>query len=300
MAEEHVRAFAAMDGVEVVGIYSRTYSKAITLAKKYGINSVCNSISELYNITNSDAVIIAVSETSTKDICYEAFKFQWVALVEKPLGHNLEEAIDITEEAKKTNSKVFVALNRRQYSSTKRVLNELKISDQPRLIHVMDQQDPRAARLAGRPEEVVKNWMYANSIHLIDYLKLLGRGDITSVDRLVKWIPDTPQFVIAKISFSSGDIGLYEAIWNGPGPWAVTVTTQEKRWELRPLEQAAFQVYGSRQLQPIETDIMDSKFKPGFYSQAEELVKAVQGLPHTLVSAQEALQSMKLVEEIYA
>ena len=109
MAEEHVRAFAAMDGVEVVGIYSRTYSKAITLAKKYGINSVCNSISELYNITNSDAVIIAVSETSTKDICYEAFKFQWVALVEKPLGHNLEEAIDITEEAKKTNSKVFVA-----------------------------------------------------------------------------------------------------------------------------------------------------------------------------------------------
>jgi len=300
MAEEHIRAFVEIDGVEVVGIYSRTHDKAVTLSEKFGIPNVCDSVSELYSITKPDAVIIAVSETSTKEICYQAFKFPWIALVEKPMGYNLEDAMDITGEAKKTNSKVFVALNRRHYSSTKNVLNELRISDQIRLIHVMDQQDPHSARLAGRPEKVVKNWMYANSIHLIDYFKVLGRGDITSVDRLVKWTPDTPRFVIAKISFSSGDIGIYEAIWNGPGPWAVTVTTQEKRWELRPLENAAFQVYGSRQLQPIELDMVDSKFKPGFYSQAEELIKAVQGLPHTLVSAEEALQSMKLVGEIYA
>jgi predicted dehydrogenase len=299
MAEEHIRAFVAMDSVDVVGIYSRTHSKSVTLSEKYSIPYVCDSVSELYNTTKADAVIIAVSETSTKQICYEAFKFPWVALVEKPMGYNLEEAADITGEAQRTGSRVFVALNRRQYSSTKNVLEDLKGSNQTRLIHVMDQQDSRSATLAGRPEKVVKNWMYANSIHLVDYFNVLGRGHITSVERLVKWTADIPGFVIAKINFSSGDIGIYEAIWNGPGPWAVVVTTQDKRWELRPLEKAAFQVYGSRQLQPIDLAEVDSTFKAGFYSQAEELLKALQGLPHTLVSAEEALRSMKLVSEIY-
>lgn len=300
MAEEHIRVLAAKQDVVVAGIYSRTQSRAIALAKKYHISVIGDSVANLYEETKSDAVIIAVSELSAKQICFEAFKFPWILLVEKPLGYCFEEAVDITEEAERNNSKVFVALNRRQYSSTKIALAQLKEIEQPRLIHVADQQDPRTARIAGRPELVVSNWMYANSIHLVDYFKVFGRGEITSVEKLSEWNSESPDFVIARIKFSSGDIGIYEAIWNGPGPWSVTVTTQERRLELRPLETAALQVYGSRQLQPLEIDHIDSAFKAGFFAQAENLLKAMQGQPHNLVSAKEALQSMKLVKEIYA
>jgi predicted dehydrogenase len=164
---------------------------------------------------------------------------------------------------------------------------------------VYDQEDLVAARRAGQPELVVQNWMYANSIHVVDYLSMLCRGEIVSVEPVIPWTPETPRFVMAKITYDSGDVGLYEAVWNGPGPWAAVVSTQEKRWEIRPLEQASFQVYGSRKLEPVPTHEWDTKFKPGLRIQAAEAIKAVQGLPHTLPTLADAMKSMKLVQAIY-
>lgn len=299
MAEEHIKAFRDISSVNVIGIYSRTISKAAQLAEKYTIPFVCETIEQLANL-KADIVVIAVSELSTKSVCFEAFSYQWTCLIEKPAGYNFEEAELIATEAKKKGTNVFVALNRRQYSSTKIVLKELAKSDEQRLIHISDQEDPASARLLGRPEQVLQNWMYANSIHLIDYFKILGRGHIVSVDPIIKWDAANPRFVAAKIIYSSGDIGIYEAVWNGPGPWAISVTTQSKRWELKPLEKAGFQIYRSRQIEYIEPHAYDTKFKPGFRLQAEQILKAVKGEPHELVSIEEALDSMRLVKQIYA
>ena len=89
------------------------------------------------------------------------------------------------------------------------------------------------------------------------------------------------------------------AVWNAPGPWAVVVTTQDKRWEMRPLEQAFVQYYGSRKQEPIAVNELDKKFKPGLRLQAEEAIKAVSGQKHNLPTLDEALESMKLVKSIY-
>ena len=70
--------------------------------------------------------------------------------------------------------------------------------------------------------------------------------------------------------------------------------------ELRPLEQAAFQPYGSRKLEPVAVHEWDVKFKPGLRAQAEEAVKASLWKSHALPSLDEALASMKLVQKIYA
>lgn len=300
MAQEHARAFADIPGTELAGLYSRTDGKAKALAAKYGVPSVCDSIAELYQKTQAQLVVIAVSELSVGEVCLEAFKYPWTCLVEKPAGYNAVDADAIAAAARQHERQAFVALNRRHYSSTRIVMEDLSASEGQRLIHVYDQEDSNAARKLGRPELVVRNWMFANSIHVIDYLQLLGRGEVTTVEPTIRWNPEEPRFVAAKVSFSSGDIGLYEAVWNGPGPWAVTVTTQQKRWELRPLEQAAFQPYGSRKLEPIAVHEWDTKFKPGFRAQAEEAVKAAQGHAHTLPTLEEALVSMRLVKRIYA
>jgi hypothetical protein len=133
----------------------------------------------------------------------------------------------------------------------------------------------------------------------MDYLNVLGRGTISSVEKIIPWTPQSPSFVLAKVAYDSGDIGIYEAVWNAPGPWAVTVTTQQKRWEMRPLEAASFQEFGSRKLQSVPVHEWDTKFKPGLRVQAEEAVKAAIGTPHNLPSLNEALKSMKLVDAIY-
>lgn len=299
MSTEHIKSFNDVLGVELAGIYSRSRISAEKLALEFGIGSVCASIEELYEKSKAHLVVISVSELSVREVCLEAFKYPWTCLIEKPAGYNLADAERILEAATNLKRSAFVALNRRHYGSTRMVLEDIALQQGQRLIHVYDQEDPDEARKAGHPELVVQNWMYANSIHVVDFLSIFGRGQIVAVDSVVRWTPETPRFVMAKISYDSGDVGIYESVWNGPGPWAVTVTTQEKRWEMRPLEQAAVQLYGTRKLEPVVVSEWDTKFKPGLRAQAGEAVKAALGRPHTLPSLDDAMKSMRLVHYIY-
>ena len=299
MADEHIKAFSDIPEVSIVGIYSRTQERSDNLAKKYGIAKVYDSIRSLYEGTQADLVVIAVPELSVNAVCKEAFKYPWRALIEKPVGYNLQDAEDIAAAADKAGRKAYVALNRRHYSSTRVVLTEIEDLAGPRLVQVLDQENPVAALEAGQPQLVVDNWMYANSIHIIDYLCVFCRGEVTSVDHVIKWDPQEPRFVMTKVNYSSGDIGVYQAIWNGPGPWAVTVSTQAKRWEMRPLEQAASQIYKSRKSEPLPVHEWDTKFKPGLRKQAEETIKALRGEKHTLPTLADGIKTMQLVSKIY-
>lgn len=299
MAAEHMKAFRDVPGVRLAGIYSRTKERAKALAASFDVALVSDSIDELYEKTNAELLVISVPELSVREVCLSAFKHPWMCLIEKPAGYNLGDAEAILQGAATLDRRAFVALNRRHHSSTRTVLADLAAQEGPRLIHVVDQEDQIAARNAGQPELVVENWMYANSIHIVDYLSILGRGNIVAVDAVLPWTPDDPRFVMAKVAYDSGDVGIYQAVWNGPGPWAVTVTTQKKRWEMRPLEQAAFQLQGSRKLEPVATEAWDIQFKPGLRRQAEEAIKAVNGVAHALPSLTEAMKTMRLVEAIY-
>ena len=299
MTAEHLKAFADIPEVVISGIYSRTREKAEKISSQYSGMIVCNSIEELYSNLKPELVIISVPELSTESVCLEAFKYPWACLIEKPVGYDYQNAEIILEAARKNNTKAYVALNRRHHSATVNVLNDMATVNQPRIIHIYDQENPKAALLAGQPELVVENWMYANAIHMIDYFSILGRGKVTAIENIIKWNPDAPGFVLSKITYDSGDIGIYEAVWNAPGPWAVVVNTQEKRWEMRPLEQAVVQVYGSRKQEPFEVDEWDKRFKPGLRLQAQQAVNAIKGMEHTLPTLADAMESMKLVKAFY-
>ena len=300
MAGEHIKAFSDIPDVAMLGIHSRTRARAEALAQKHGIPQVYDSIEALYVGTQADLVIIAVPELSVNTVCKAAFSHPWQALIEKPVGYNLQDAQDIAAAADQIGRKAYVALNRRHYSSTRAVVKELEGVEGQRLVQVFDQENPIVALEGGQPSLVVENWMYANSIHVIDYLCVFCRGEVTSVGHVIKWDPKAPNFVLTKVQFSSGDIGIYHAVWNAPGPWSVVVSTQAKRWELRPLEQAFTQVYKSRENQPVDVHPWDRAFKPGLRRQAEEAIRAVRGEPHDLPSLEDGIETMKLVRLIYA
>jgi predicted dehydrogenase len=218
--------------------------------------------------------------------------------MEKPVGIDAAAAEATAEVVRREGRRVFVGLNRRHLSSTVAALDDLD-GGGGRFIHVQDQQSLDVARQIGQPEAVVANWMYANSIHLVDYLATFGRGDITGVDVIQRWNAAKPGIVLAKVTFSSGDLGVYEAIWNGPGPWACTVSSPAMRWEMRPLEQARFQRAGERALHPVEMSTWDTVFKPGFRLQAERVVSAMRGEEHRVPTIEEGLRTMRLVRDIY-
>ncbi len=299
MANEHIKSFADESDVELVGIYSRTKSRAISLSINFKIKYVCNSIEELYNKTKANIIVVCVPILEIKNICFEIFKYPWMSLIEKPIGVDLIEANLILKEQEKTSSLAYVALNRRHYSSTLFALNEFKDDNNLRVINIFDQEDIVAAKKANHPEKVLKYWMYANSIHIIDYITMFGRGEIVSTENLIKWDQLNPNHVLSKINFSSGDIAIYQAVWNGPGPWAVSISSSQKRCELRPIEKAFLQQKGSRKILEKTVSNWDIEFKPGLRLQANEVLKAFRKENHNLPTIEDSIKTMKIIKNIY-
>lgn len=299
MTREHVRAFRDVPGVEVQGICSRTRARAEALAAEFAVPVVAGSIDELRGRTEAQLVVISVPELSANAVAKACFVHDWAVLMEKPAGYDIADAEDIARAAERAGRRAWVALNRRHYAATQAALGRLADDHGPRFVKVQDQQDQAAALAAGQPARVVENWMYANSIHVVDYFRVLGRGQVVAVEPVLPWNPKAPGVVVAKVSFSSGDQGLYEGIWNGPGPWAVTVATPSQRLELRPLEQLGIQRRGERKLEPQAADPRDSAFKAGFRLQAEKTVAAVRGKASDLPTLREGIESMRLVSRIF-
>ena len=298
-SREHIKAFRDMPGVTVTGIWNRTRDKAAALASEFSVPVVADSIDALYAQTKADLAVLAVYETAINPVVKQALAHPWAILMEKPVGLDLADAEDIARAVKAAGNRVFVGLNRRFISSTQAALADLSTDPGPRFIHVQDQQSLDVARQIGHADAVVRNWMYANSIHLVDYLRALGRGKIVEVTPVVRWSADKPGVVVAKVAFDSGDIGLYEGIWNGPGPWACTVSTPRRRWELRPLEKAVFQNSGERKQNQVDTPAWDTDFKPGFRLQAERTVGALRG-ESGAITLDDAVETMRLVRDIFA
>jgi predicted dehydrogenase len=299
MTREHVRAFSNVPDADIVGIASRTRARAEAVGAEFGIPMVCDSVAELYERTLADLVIVAVPELEVNRVAHETFEHPWTVLIEKPAGYDVADAEAIEAAARERQRKVFVALNRRHYGSTLQVAEGLSAVQGQRLITVLDQEDPAAALHSGRPKLVVDNWMYANSIHMIDFFRIFGRGKISAVEQIIPWSPDHPRYVAARVCFDSGDIGLYEGIWNAPGPWSVSVNTPAKRWEMRPVEKATVQLAGQRSVEPLKEAPWDSQFKPGLRRQAELAVAAARGEPNELPTLSDALDTMRLAQSIY-
>lgn len=297
MAREHLKAFRAVEGVEIAGLQSRTLAKAEALASEFGGCAVYERLEGLLEKARPDLCVVAVNVMSMRAVAEIVLQTESAVLFEKPAGYELSEAEEIAGWAK--GKLAMVALNRRHYSSTVAAAEDLAGSAATRFVRVQDQQSLAEARAVGHPEEVVRTWMYANSIHLVDYLCALCRGKVTEVQVFSPWAGESTEYVLASVKFDSGDIGTYECLWNGPGPWAVTATNSERRWEMRPLEKAMFQNRGERKLNEVEMHGWDLDFKPGFRRQAEEAVKAVRGEQSAAISLDDALETMRLVNSIY-
>ena len=301
MAREHSRAFADVPGVELAGIASRTVERAEEVAREFSIAKVYESSAGLIAGVRPDILVVAVPEPATVPVMRELIGKSAAILVEKPVGIDLADCRTVAGLAQAAGAPVFVGLNRRSYGSTRAALEALAGDAGSRFIEVHDQEDVVAARKAGRPEEVVRNWMFANSIHIIDYFHIFGRGAIVNVNVVDAWTGAVPTQVIAHVTFSSGDTGLYCAVWNKPGPWSCAVTTAAHRVEMRPMEQCRVQTSGSRQFEEIAQDAWDRDFKAGFRRQAQETIDFVRrgDRPAHVPDIAEALATTELVARLY-
>lgn len=298
IAEEHIKSFLLTKRVKLMGIYSRTSSKAVNLKKKYNISKVYRNIDEMYLDTRADLVVVAVSIMSVKEVLKRVSKYNWYCLCEKPIGINYKETLEISKYFKNKN-KFFVAFNRRHYDSTLLAQKILKKDNSKRLILINDQEDTIRAKKF-HPSIVCKNFMYANSIHLVDYCQIFARGNPKKFITMTKFKDGVFSYLSKKIIYDSGDIVIFNSIWNRPGPWFVKLITKNNLINLQPLEDIEL-IYDKKIIKPIfkEKKTKGTKCKAGFYKQAKLAVKSIVEKKKYLPNLEDARVTTDLVRKIF-
>lgn len=286
MAEEYCKVLKFLK-VPINGIYSRTFKKAEILKKKFLIKDNFKNLDEMLKESDSTHVVIAVSEINTLKTCKVVSKYNLNILIEKPCGYNFEQS-KIISKFFKNKKNVYLALNRRFFNSTSKAKKLLKPHEK-REVLILDQQEPNK----NRPKDIQDNWMFANSIHLIDYIYNFCRGDIKKIitNKSIQGIKNVT------VIFSSGDIATYKAFWNMPGPWGVMINTKNIYLKLMPLEILEYRGDKKRLKKINQIKIFDEKnFKPGLVQMTSMFLKKNN---KSLMTLNYNLKLMNLIRRIY-
>ena len=139
--------------------------------------------------------------------------------------------------------------------------------------------------------------MFANSIHLIDYFRIFCRGSVKKIIKLNTFKSTfDKKILISKILFSSGDIGIYKAFWNLQNKWEVKIISQGILINLFPLE--TISIYENN-LKIKTRNLKKKKFKDGYLNQINDIENYFLSKKNKLVTLEECLKTLKLIEKLY-
>lgn len=220
-----------------------------------------------------DAAIVSVGveglfSTTLKLLDYGVKKI----LVEKPGCLTFDECSLLKDSSEENNAQVFIAYNRRFYSSVITALGLIELDggvtsfnfELTEWAHVIEKLDKKS--------EVLSKWFLGNSTHVADMAFFLGgkpKEISTYTSGSLKWHPSASIFSGAGVSLN-GALFNYAANWESAGRWSVEVLTCENKYIFRPMESLVIQKRGSIKQEIVEIrDELDQQFKPGLYLQVK-------------------------------
>lgn len=196
-------------------------------------------------------------------------------LIEKPGGLHEKQINDLYKLSQIQNSEVFVAYNRRFYSS---VLKAQEIIEDDGGIESFNFEFTEWGHTIEpliKGEGVKENWFFANSTHVVDLAFFLGGKpkDLSAYTAgKLSWHSRSSNFSGAGIS-TKGALFSYHANWGAPGRWSVEVLTKKHRLIFRPMEKLHVTKIGSVAIEAIEIDdSLDLIYKPGLYKQVKAFI----------------------------
>ena len=174
----------------------------------------------------------------------------------------------------------------------------MKRSKSRKFISICDQENTIAAKKSGHNNLTIKNWMFANSIHLVDLINFYIKSEVVGVTN-IKNIYNNHKLYFSIIRFQNGDIVEFKSFWNKPAPWKINISYDNQFVQLKPIENVSYIDKSSREIKKINIDKKDIIFKPGFFRQSEDFKKALQNKKNSLVSLENYLRSVKLTHRIF-
>ena len=196
-------------------------------------------------------------------------------LCEKPGFLYPEECEKVLKAAEAKNANVYLAYNRRFFSSVLKAQEIIEEDGGVKSFNFEFTEWGHVIETLNKPKGDLDNWMYANSTHVIDLAFFLG-GEPTQMSSYsageISWHKPAV-FAGAGIS-DKGALFSYQANWAAPGRWVVEILTSKHRLYFKPMEQLQIQNIGSVKVEPVEIDDqLDKDYKPGFYRQVEAFIR---------------------------
>ncbi|MCM3760896.1 Gfo/Idh/MocA family oxidoreductase [Alkalihalobacillus oceani] len=193
-------------------------------------------------------------------------------LIEKPGGLHFTEVKMLLEKAQKRSVEIFVAYNRRFYSSVIEAQRIIEFDGGVTSFQFDFTEWSHKVEKLNKPKEVLENWLFCNSSHVIDLAFFLG-GVPKSIQSYkngeLDWHKNGAIFVGSGVSEREA-LFSYQANWKAPGRWGIELFTKKTRLILQPLEELYIQSLGSLSIDKVQIeDSLDRQFKPGLYKQIE-------------------------------
>ena len=246
-----------------------------------------------------DAVIVCVGVEQLAATTIELLNYGIKkVLVEKPAGLNSLEIAQVSELAEQKTAAIFVAYNRRFFSS---VLTAETIISTDGGVTSFNFELTEWSHVIGnldKSDDVLSRWFLANTTHVADMAFFLGgwpKKLSTFTSGGNEWHPSATNFSGAGVSDTEA-LFTYQGNWKSAGRWGVEILTAKHRLIFRPLEQLHIQETGSIINKKYEIDDrLDTEYKPGLYLQVEDFLNNRYG---RLCSIKEQLANTALYNEM--
>ncbi|MGY6210904.1 Gfo/Idh/MocA family oxidoreductase [Cytobacillus firmus] len=202
-------------------------------------------------------------------------------LLEKPGAINCNELIELQAASQQYNCRLFIGYNRRFYESVNKLLEFVTTDNPIQSIHFNFTELSKEIVKSPIMDEVKKNWILANSSHVID-LAFFIAGKPKSFQFFtsgrLSWHPAGSIFVGSGVT-TQQILFSYHANWKSPGRWGIEVMTNKNKFFLQPLEKLYLMKHNSFDIEEVNlTNHLDMKFKPGFFKQVQSFLSDKKGL----------------------
>lgn len=260
-------------------VIGRGQLSALTFEEKTGHPVILDGLEIFLNTCPKipDAVIVSVGVEQLYETTLMLLKFGVKRLlVEKPGGLCTSEISDLELNAKNKNAQIFIAYNRRFYSSVITAQDMIARDGGVTSFNFELTEWGHVIEKLEKPKLALEKWFLGNSSHVADMAFFLGNKpqEISCfTSGSLSWHPSSSVFAGAGVSVN-GALFNYAANWESAGRWSVEVLTNKNRYVFRPMESLQVQKRGTIPLVEVEVDDkFDKDFKPGLYLQVKAFIE---------------------------
>jgi len=221
MGGSHARAYAKLDGFEVVGVVDYDAKKRSQLAAELGGVAEFETAEQGLAATRPDAVAVCTYPDTHAQLSLLALEAGAHVFVEKPLAVTVEEARKVAEAAAQGRKKLVIGYILRVHPAWMKFIEIARELGKPLVMRMnLNQQS------VGYMWDVHKNLMKSMSpivdcgVHYVDVMCQMTRSKPVRVQavgtRLTDEVPaEMYNYGMLQVQFEDGSVGWYEAGW-GP------------------------------------------------------------------------------------